>query len=372
MEACETTYIHTRSKGSSVSTSDFPELIAELELLEPQRDVLVIPDNDFDGMSSIIDIVRSEPVDRSHVLSGMLQVRRSGILRHSWKNMHCVLEDHILKCSFRVDDKFPKYFLNFELISVTVKATETELFISPKGSSKTFGFKSVIAGVFGVWKDAIMQTIAGSRGNRLTLIKQTKKVRWWKVGTRQRHPVTYSQFVSHVETGDLLLFKSKTASSLALRLATMSNYDHVAFLFPLETGEIFLMESLGRTGVQVIGLDWFIANSWHLLYKKIVHRKLICNRDTVFFNQFMTHAKAWEGRPYRLNMSILMHKVSFEQEYDHFFCSQLVAALYKKLDLLPSEVSSCNYWPGNFSDSKSLSLRAPAYLGEERVIKFDC
>lgn len=184
--------------------------------------------------------------------------------------------------------------------------------------------------------------------------------------------MTYPQFAAHVETGDLLLFKSRTAASLALRVATLSSYDHIAILFTVESGEIFMIESLGRTGVQVISLDWFLGNCWNLLYTKIAHRKLICNRDAVFYSQFKRYAKAWEGRPYRLNTGKLIRKTSFQHEYDDFFCSQLVAALYKKLDLLPEEVSCCSYWPASFSDGRSLKLKGSACLGEERLIRFDC
>jgi len=335
----------------------------EMLLAEPVREVIA-PLQLSESTLSIVDIVRDQPPARN-VVEGLLQVRRSGFLRHTWKHIHCSLEDRILKCSFRADDKFPKYFINFDLISVDVKIKDNELYISPRGSSKVFGFTTIVTSSFKVWAAAILEAIATSRGSMIPQTHHTAKRRWWK-----RCSVTYNQFCSHVETGDLLLFQSKSATSMALRVATRSNYDHVAFLFPTDTGDIFLIESLGRTGVQIISLDWFISNCWHLLYKRIVHRKLFCNRDSIFYSLFKIYTKAWEGRPYKLNTRKLVRKKSFEEEYDDFFCSQLVAGLYKKLDLLPDEISCCNYWPANFTSARSLPLRPPAYLGEERVIKF--
>lgn len=40
---------------------------------------------------------------------------------------------------------------------------------------------------------------------------------------------------------------------------------------------------------------------------------------------------------------------SFIQRDQGFFCSELIAAAYKKLGLLPKDRPACKYWPGNFS-----------------------
>ena len=59
------------------------------------------------------------------------------------------------------------------------------------------------------------------------------------------------------------------------------------------------------------------------------------------------------------------------EEQEGFFCSELVAALYKKLQLLPEHVSACAYWPGRFSMNKKLELRDGAYFGPELAIEFE-
>lgn len=51
-----------------------------------------------------------------------------------------------------------------------------------------------------------------------------------------------------------------------------------------------------------------------------------------------------------------------------YFCSELVASLYKYLGLLPTEISSSNYWPGSFSTETSLKLLKNAYLSPEFLI----
>jgi hypothetical protein len=336
----------------------------QMVFYEPVREV-VTEDLMSGTFLSVIDLVRRVPQHREGAIDGWLKVKRTGFLRHTWKQLYCVLSDRILKGSFREDDKCPKYFLNFDLISVGVRVSGKELYISPKGSSKVFGFTSASSEVFEIWKNAITQAIMSSQGFSNELSNYTNLRRWWK-----KPSVNFDQFISHVETGDLLLFKSKSVSSMAIRVASRSDFDHVAFLFTLETGEIYMMESLGRTGVQVLSLEWFLANKWQFLYSKIVHRKLICHRDPTFYQLFIAYANAWKGRPYRMTMSKLVTKASSDEEFNDFFCSQLVAALYKKLDLLPDDVSSCTYWPSNFSVSRNMKLKAPAYLGEERKINF--
>lgn len=47
-----------------------------------------------------------------------------------------------------------------------------------------------------------------------------------------------------------------------------------------------------------------------------------------------------------------------EEEKSHdtrtFFCSELVAAAYKRLGLLPQSISAAHYWPGAFAAEKNL------------------
>ena len=54
-----------------------------------------------------------------------------------------------------------------------------------------------------------------------------------------------------------------------------------------------------------------------------------------------------------------------------FFCSELIAAIYKKVGILDPNISSAYYWPGNFSTEKSLPLLKGAKLSHEMLIEFD-
>ncbi len=60
-----------------------------------------------------------------------------------------------------------------------------------------------------------------------------------------------------------------------------------------------------------------------------------------------------------------------EDEKRTFFCSELVAAVYKYINILPTNVSSKKYWPGNAKSKLKNNLKIN--LGDfsyENNIKF--
>jgi hypothetical protein len=64
------------------------------------------------------------------------------------------------------------------------------------------------------------------------------------------------------------------------------------------------------------------------------------------------------------------HKPDKYTEKSTFFCSELVAASYKRLGLLPAKVSASQYWPGAFAADRKLKL-IDAKLGGEYMIDFN-
>jgi hypothetical protein len=60
-----------------------------------------------------------------------------------------------------------------------------------------------------------------------------------------------------------------------------------------------------------------------------------------------------------------------EEEYESFFCSELVAAALKAVKLLPEGKASSEYWPVAFCQNKNLQLLQGASLGLEMLINFE-
>lgn len=84
------------------------------------------------------------------------------------------------------------------------------------------------------------------------------------------------------------------------------------------------------------------------------------------------------GKNFQLNLDKLLQfkstlaRTNEEEESKTYFCSELVARLYKELGILNEEKSSTNYYPVDFSDKGQLKIiRDGVSIGNERLISFD-
>lgn len=299
-------------------------------------------------------------------MEGWLEVKREGLIWESWKRFYCSLSDCIFKGMDQPTDLRVKFSLNFNLVTVRVFIVDDEIQIFPVGSSKSFHFKARSQVEFDAWAVALHCHITESVGAELPLIKTTQVRKYWR-----KNFITMEQLRTSAQTGDLLLFKSKSAGGFALRIISESDYDHVGMLVTLANGKLFLLEALGKTGVQLVNFEHFLANEWQRLYKKITHRPLICQRTSEFFDKFKTYTRMWIGKPYRLNMKQVMNTNPHTEEFSSFFCSELVAAMYMKLGLLSESVPAADYWPRSFSDKKLTHMSAVVRLGQEMPVMFD-
>ncbi len=82
------------------------------------------------------------------------------------------------------------------------------------------------------------------------------------------------------------------------------------------------------------------------------------------------------GKKYDVNIWRLVQKysttdsVNIIPENKSYFCSELIASLYKFLGLLPAEICSANYWPGSFSTETGIRLLNGARLEKEQLVDF--
>lgn len=169
------------------------------------------------------------------------------------------------------------------------------------------------------------------------------------------------------------MFKAKDFVSKVQRIITKSEYDHVGIILKYASGRIGILESTASNGVQVVMWDDFIFNNWCQLYSKIVYRQLQTVRSDKMLFEFENFVKEVKGMKYQISAKKL---ISNKDETNHnlkngYFCSELVAAAYKSLDLLPSSPPSSKYLPGHFSANKSLPLQNHSKLGNEMLINFN-
>ncbi len=62
--------------------------------------------------------------------------------------------------------------------------------------------------------------------------------------------------------------------------------------------------------------------------------------------------------------------IAHTSEKGGYFCSELVASIFKLMGFLPRHISSAQYWPGNFSAETKMALGNGAAFGDEYLIEF--
>lgn len=175
------------------------------------------------------------------------------------------------------------------------------------------------------------------------------------------------QLRQHAQTADLVLFKSKGFLATALRTVAKMSYDHIGILVCYQ-GLIYIVEATSDLGVTFSSVDDLRLEGWRRDYSKVVYRKLTCERSEAFEKTIVKCLREWVGCPYELSVAKLMRNKSIAACRTDFFCSQLVAAFYKRLNLLPQDSSACIYWPSSFAAQRKLPLPSGVSLSEEMFL----
>ena len=112
----------------------------------------------------------------------------------------------------------------------------------------------------------------------------------------------------------------------------------------------------------------FLSYQWHLLYSRLVFRKLDVERTDEMLQKLESFLENVKGKKYSLSPTKIFKNRAAGEE-DDFFCSELVASAYKALGVLSHDQSSSKYLPKDFSSSKNIKL-VKASLSQEYLIDF--
>lgn len=171
------------------------------------------------------------------------------------------------------------------------------------------------------------------------------------------------------DTGDIIFFSSKMLVANIQRFVTASEYDHTAMFLRFANGQLIYLESAGNTGVQIFRWDYFFDNKLYKNFTKMAFRKVRCSRALSQLSKLEEFVNKVRGLDYSLDFSKLMRKTCDDDDDTDkisdskaFFCSEVVAAAHKVLDILPSGVPASQYWPSTFT-------KPTAYLNNELVAK---
>ena len=152
-----------------------------------------------------------------------------------------------------------------------------------------------------------------------------------------------------------------------MRVISGSDYDHVGMLVRGDNRELFVVEALAEGGVQIHEFTDHLIFCWHDCYKTVSFRKLECERDGGFDEKVARKTVEWTGIPYSLGVGEITRQVTTGQ-HKSFFCSELIAAMYKFLGFIPQARPTNQLWPSSFG--RNLPL-INARLGEISYVVYN-
>ena len=189
--------------------------------------------------------------------SDFLDVKIEGGFSDSWKKYLVIIKNKMIKIYENATSKQPYLSINLDVVSCKVYVVTTScLQIQPVGFGKSLLLKPINQGKIEELCIIVHFNLVRSVGYNVELTDLCKHSRkFWK-----RSYITRNQFFDICEHGDLMLFKTSSIGSFALRIASNSEYDHVGLLIRGKNQEIFLYECLGVGGVQLNNIEYFLDN----------------------------------------------------------------------------------------------------------------
>ncbi|CAG9315016.1 unnamed protein product [Blepharisma stoltei] len=298
--------------------------------------------------------------------SGWLQKKSSHLIKR-WQWRFFVLKDHKLLYFHSQTERLPSATINFNQVTINIQVLETknspELILIPLNSKRIFHLRASSMDEILPWATAIIQHIEHSKGNLHTLSHISSQKKFWRIAR-----ISHQEFLDEASSGDILLFQSKSLPSTIQRKLVGSKYDHVALIINLK-GTIMILEATRVLGVNVLVWDEFIDKNWHLLYSKIVYRKLSVENPEKVHDKIAEFCDEVVGKKFRFKLT-KRRKKNNGQGQEGFFCSELVAAAYQRIGIMKSDVIPSYFWPSYFADDKKLPLIDCA-LSQEFIIDFD-
>jgi hypothetical protein len=192
----------------------------------------------------------------------------------------------------------------------------------------------------------------------------------------------YEEVHPAIDTGDLVLFSGKGSVSTGIRWITGGRWSHVGMAVRIgERDGVMLWEATppgdkgetesarGSEGVRLAVLRERVED-----YRgQVAVRHLTVHRTPEMLAALHSFRREVIGRPYEQNGLELLRS-AYEgpfgdnmEELSSVFCSELVAATYQRIGLLPRHPPSNEYTPADFAADAELVLLRGA-LGPERLI----
>ncbi|CAD8052524.1 unnamed protein product [Paramecium sonneborni] len=302
-------------------------------------------------------------------------LKKTQKLLQPFKQIYCHFQDGILSFYSNQQKQKARFVLNLGLFNFQyyqkqiVNCDIYEFGLKCTNDDKIFQFKGINNNQ---WFYLIKKFIDNNRKLPINKFYLNPFNNYYK-----KRLITNDQFRQMSQTGDILLFQTKSCSSKIQRLLTRSNYDHVAMILKYQSGAIYVLEATNQNGVGIFNWDSMINQLWYELYSMVVYRQLQIIRNADFLLQIEKFVKENVGRQYQLSVTKLLQDKSIiitsqnQNQDPTYFCSQLIAKIYKQIGLLTQDKSANQYWPGSFSNEKAEIQLKGCSLSDEYLIGFN-
>jgi hypothetical protein len=155
-----------------------------------------------------------------------------------------------------------------------------------------------------------------------------------------------------LDTGDIILMNIAKTTSRFIKLFTWCQWDHVGIVIRWKNNRLRLLEATAE-GVTLYNLNEVLAEG----DTKIAVRRLRVERSKELVEKCYTFLHDVRGRPFKkITQMGEMVKAAYGDHSDSkdnktsLFCSQLAAAMYQAVDLIPADVASNEFTPKDWSD----------------------
>ena len=204
--------------------------------------------------------------------------------------------------------------------------------------------------------------------------------------------ITNEDLFKTCQTGDILLYNSKTIMGRVIEYFTGSLYSHVSMilrdptyidpklqgLYIIEAAAEDIPDSLTgkkKLGVQIIPLEYALNYYKSSLMGGVYYRKSTIERCTNFNNKLKSIIQKTEGVKYDLHIldwfrALFDVEIGNRQITNRFWCSALLAYIYVELGLLDKSLEWSMIEPRQFSyyENKRLSYINCTVAPEKQII----
>ncbi|CAK56034.1 unnamed protein product (macronuclear) [Paramecium tetraurelia] len=210
-------------------------------------------------------------------------LKKTKKLLSPFKQIYCHFQDGILSFYQNQQKQKARFVLNLGLFNFqyyqkqNVNSDIYEFGLKCMNDDKIFQFKGLYNNQ---WFLLIKKFIDNVRQNPVVKFYLNPFSKYYK-----KRLITNDQFRQMCQTGDILLFQTKSYSSKLQRLVTRSNYDHVAMILKYQSGAIYVLEATDQNGVGIFDWDSMTNQLWYELYQMVVYRQLHLRRNIEFYSK---------------------------------------------------------------------------------------